>query len=150
MIELIPEPYPKGFVEDVKQSYTNDRYSEVSCRPDREVPTVTIVSGEHPAYSRFIQDTRKYLYRNGFILRSAENDKYVGLDEEKEPVRRHVVTGIPLIWVVAEINGFICNRGACKKLVESYEKTHCKECGNFLRGDNEWSEDDDVRYTIYG
>lgn len=126
--QLIPEPQPKAFVQDIENNYPEDRYSEVSHGDHREPKTVQVVSAEHPAFTRFLADIKPYLYHHGFALSSVRKDYMVSRSDKDINHGYHSVKGVSIQWIVAEAQGYTCNRGACTRLAHPEDGWYCEYC----------------------
>lgn len=141
----VPEPDYDGFESYIRQKYTNNRWSHVEVREDNKSGGyVKVKSGEHPAYSRFIKDLKPVLHEYGFVISSTHEDAFNGVEEEmvdgeeeKVVQRCHEITGIPILWVVAYANGYICKRGACRNIIDVEDSAYCSSCD----GMNEYTGD---------
>jgi hypothetical protein len=125
---LIPEPEPEEFVEDIKNNYLDDRWSDVGEGSHNEPQTVMIVSAEHPAYTRFISDIKPYLYHHGFALSTARRDYRTYMSDEDIDSGYHLIKGVSIQWIIAEAQGYTCNRGACTRLADPEDGWYCEQC----------------------
>lgn len=126
--QLIPEPRPEAFVQDIEDNYTEERYFSVHSRSDKDRKSVTVVSGEYPAYSRFIADIKPYLYAHGFVLAEAKKDHRTYKTSQDVEHGYHLVRGVSIEWVIAESQGYTCNRGACTRLADPDDGWYCEHC----------------------
>lgn len=124
-MEVQPPDY--GGMNAWADSYPNDRLSEIKARQDsRTGGTITLKSGEYPAFTRFVKDVRAALHENGFVISRAWNNKAAYGNESLETV--HVINAIPLLWVVAYADGMVCKRGACRHIRQP-TRPYCEDCG---------------------
>jgi len=128
MTNLIPEPEPEDFVDDIKSNYTENRYSHVHHGGHNEPQTVGVVSAEHPAFTRFVSDIKPYLYHHGFALSSAKKDHRIYQSDKDINHGYHSVKGVSIQWIVAEAQGYTCNRGACTRLADPEDGWYCEHC----------------------
>lgn len=127
----IPAPDHDGFVSWVENEYSDDRYSAVSATTDPKTGgRVSVRSGEHPAYTRFIKDLRPKLHEHGFVISSATKDKF---STHSDHDTTHSITAIPLLWVVAYVNGYVCRRGACRRVTS---EVYCDGCRPYMDDHN--------------
>lgn len=122
MPSTLPEPDPEGFIGWVRNSYTDNRWSTVYQR-DR---SVTVWSGECPSFPRFQQDLRPRLHTHGFVITETRTSVPKKIDGGMEHV--HWVAACPIAEAVAEAEGLLCARSACRELVDDAESDHCADC----------------------
>lgn len=134
----VPDPDYDGIEQYFKHKYTVDRMSElvVDDEPEPYLGKVSVYSGEHPSYTRFIKDLRPIFHEYGFVMSYAQEDYFVGIDPDKDAIRRHKVSGIPMIWPVLLANGYICKRGACRK-VRKPDSPYCEGCDGEIMADQD-------------
>lgn len=134
----LPESDGEGFVEWVEREYPDDRYGYVAYDEERE--KIVVRSGEHPAFPRFVKDLRSKLQEYGFVIQKTREDKMTGTrpsEEGEEPddeendvviVRKHEIIARPVKYVLADMYGLICNRHACRNILETQSDEYCDAC----------------------
>jgi len=141
----IPEPDHEGFESFIKDKYTKNRWSDIKVRKDKKTGGKIIVrSGEHPVYDRFIKDLSPKLHKHGFVISSATKDAFDGVEDE-EVQRCHQITAIPLLWVAAYVNGYICKRAACRNIIADAVSPYCSTCDSAGKRDSFTIEKDALR-----
>lgn len=117
----VPEPDHEGFVSWVENEYTTNRWSYVDRTLNPHTGgSVVVRSGEYPVYNRFIKDLRPILHEYGFVISFARKS------QPSLGIETHVIKAIPVLWVVAYANGWVCRRGACRHVTAD---VYCDDCG---------------------
>lgn len=124
---ILPEADMEGFIDHIKQSYLDNRWSDVY-QTDK---AVTIWSGKHPAFSRFQADIRPKLHEHGLVISETRTNVPKTIDGESEKV--HWISAIPMAKAVAESHNLLCNRGACTNLVADAQSDYCDQCGPIIK-----------------
>ena len=123
----IPMPDHDGFVSWVKNSYTDNRWSDVGATENPKTGgSVYVHSGTYPNYKRFIDDVRPKLHEYGFVVSTTTKDKFDYSDSRKTV---HTISAIPMVWVAAYANGNVCQRGACRHITTD---GYCDDCAPFF------------------
>lgn len=139
----VPEPDHEGFVNWVNEAYTENRYSDVFMVTNSLTGgRVTVRSGEHPAYSRFIKDIRPKLHEYGFVISNAHKDS---INAPSNLDCCHSITGIPMLWVAAYANGYVCRGGACRHVTAD---EYCGACALYHGNDDEDDATNDPRMIV--
>lgn len=97
----IPETDIGGFVEWVKNDYTEERWSRVYKRDD----TVTVWSGKYPAFHRFQADLRPHLHDHGLVIADTRTNVPRKVDGEDENI--HWVKADPIHYAIEEMGDVV-------------------------------------------
>jgi len=125
----IPESDPRGFAEWVRTEYVDNRWSRVEVLDDG---VVTVWGGENPAFRRFQWDLVPRLFEHGLVVEHVQQEALYA-DSDGGGVE-HVprIVAVPIVRVVAHMEGLFCDRQACDQLIDDAGVDYCATCGRFL------------------
>jgi hypothetical protein len=133
----LPPSDPDGFVDWVETEYADTRWSEIYRGSD---DGVTVWSGLHPAFNRFLADLKPRLWEHGLVISDCRTDVPKTIDGEMAMV--HWISTTPVERVVAHMEDMICSRRACTELIADAGADYCEEHELLLGDDGDATSSD--------
>lgn len=124
----VPGPNFEGMVRWAEREYSSDRLVDISHSEDNENGGfVNIICPGRMPVRRSIGDIRPRLHEHGFVISNVRENKKSYADEGPDEV--HIIRAVPVIWVIAYMNGYICKRGACRNICD-VDSPLCESCSS--------------------